>query len=1176
MSASTNYDFRVTTSNSATANIWVDKNTQNSGSACQSCGNSVREGTEQCDAGPTGGGCCTASCTYVSAGTSCRGSAGLCDVAETCSGSSAACPADGYLGGGTSCRGSAGLCDVAEVCSGSSAACPADGYLGGGTSCRAAIAGGCDIAETCSGSSAACPADTVSSSSTLCRASLGICDRPDFCTGSSNSCPSDAKNVSTTVCRAPAGVCDTQDFCDGTNNNCPADLKSSSATVCRAAIVPCGLSENCDGASNNCPADLNLTSSSQCRGPAGLCDAAEFCPGTSYNCPTDLYSPAGTVCNPTSNPLCDPAETCSGAVITCPADTNNCVSCNWNTFCDGSETCSTCPSDCGVCQCDLSTLAFNINPSDSYPGAGVNPGIQVSGLNAANCDGKSVVIKKMPLGVCASNPVVASCTVSGGACSAVFNAPMILGNLSYRAFLDVDVNGSTCDAVDDSFKEDQLIVKNLSVIYYCDSLNNKKANLSWVANGSTPYKVSYSAGVSPYDELGTTSNAYYNILPSAGSLIPNTDYNWRLNGSTMGVWVQALTQNSGASCTTINGVCEVGETPITAPQDCCTGNIALALTPSSVTASGSTIPSASGLNVECAKTIEFRNGTCSGPLLRSCPSLNGGCAAASFGVTDVPGSYPYSACIDKDNSNGFNDAGESDIKSLTVTPPCSGVVSLSINVTETTNRSDINVSVTGLSNCDGRPVIFRNGSCSGGFVSPNSGIQSFCVLSGGKCWKKMTAPGSESVTNIVACIDINDDTVYQSNEYDSKSLIVNVCTGPMWLFWQPTDVVEVGTLVTPVVGFLENCAGKTAFFDDDIYCTSPFDSCTVDSWGCGGLPFAAPSPAGMYPYYTCVNKNAAVNSNMADAGEWVRHDLTTTPLPCSQTTENCDFECPGNVGDPCQCTGECVSRYCTPDTNVCAGCTSNLDCSSPPNSCTEGQGTCSSGTCFYLPKNPLPAECSGPPPASDCNRNQPLDNCGGDLCPACIVGYVEAYTGIKLQSAVVNYQPGDVDAKTTSTDSAGLYTFYDIIPIPPWLRDPTPKSLQANPPSGSLLTPSSPPPFTIHQAINYINLVLGKGSSDCLPDCTQRGQPFCVASCEGTNGCQFSSDIAAEVCDGATKDFVRNISDVAEVVCCRGNPSTIYNIQSVASVPEATDVFTITKSVFYAGRLVKLKIVVFK
>ncbi len=63
----------------------------------KACGNASADSGEQCDLGMNNGlagSCCTTACTFTSAGTVCRASAGACDVAERCSGSGASCPGD--------------------------------------------------------------------------------------------------------------------------------------------------------------------------------------------------------------------------------------------------------------------------------------------------------------------------------------------------------------------------------------------------------------------------------------------------------------------------------------------------------------------------------------------------------------------------------------------------------------------------------------------------------------------------------------------------------------------------------------------------------------------------------------------------------------------------------------------------------------------------------------------------------------------------------------------------------------------------------------------------------------------------------------------------------------------------------------------------------------------------
>src|SRR5947208_264836 len=130
-------------------------------------------------------------------GTTCRGAVNECDLAEACTGSSSTWPADVVKtagtactdGGsvcttdqcngsvasplcvhspgnaGTTCRATAGGCDAAETCTGSSSTCPDDAFQPSTFTCRSAV-NECDLAENCPGNSAACPADTDKSEGT--------------------------------------------------------------------------------------------------------------------------------------------------------------------------------------------------------------------------------------------------------------------------------------------------------------------------------------------------------------------------------------------------------------------------------------------------------------------------------------------------------------------------------------------------------------------------------------------------------------------------------------------------------------------------------------------------------------------------------------------------------------------------------------------------------------------------------------------------------------------------------------------------------------------------------------------------------------------------------------------------------------------------------------------------
>src|SRR5437870_7510378 len=128
--------------------------------ADSNCGNGSVDSGEDCDQGPsngTAGSCCSASCRFQPSTTVCRAAANECDVADSCTGSSATCPADTVKAAGTACTDDGNVC-TADVCNGTVGA-PACVHPAGnaGTVCRAA-ANECDLAETCTGASTSRPA----------------------------------------------------------------------------------------------------------------------------------------------------------------------------------------------------------------------------------------------------------------------------------------------------------------------------------------------------------------------------------------------------------------------------------------------------------------------------------------------------------------------------------------------------------------------------------------------------------------------------------------------------------------------------------------------------------------------------------------------------------------------------------------------------------------------------------------------------------------------------------------------------------------------------------------------------------------------------------------------------------------------------------------------------------
>lgn len=262
------------------------------------CGDGILDEYEDCESGAGGfGACCTEECTFRAAGAECRGSAGVCDDAEVCSGASEFCPADEKST--DLCRASAGVCDEAEYCDGVANDCPADEVASAGTSCRGA-AGVCDLEEVCDGSSVECPADAKSTA--LCRASGGICDQAESCDGIADTCPADEKKGSETVCRASAFECDAAEVCDSVNDSCPADGLAALGTACTDDGIFC-TEDICDG--EGVCVHFAGRAGTVCRAASHACDEAEACDGTNEECPADSGLP-----DTDDDGTCDAQDTC--------------------------------------------------------------------------------------------------------------------------------------------------------------------------------------------------------------------------------------------------------------------------------------------------------------------------------------------------------------------------------------------------------------------------------------------------------------------------------------------------------------------------------------------------------------------------------------------------------------------------------------------------------------------------------------------------------------------------------------------------------------------------------------------------------------------------------------------------------------------------------------------------
>jgi len=92
---------------------------------CTNCGDEATDAGEDCDLGSSNGSgasCCDTACQYRAPGQGCRASTGVCDAAESCTGSSADCPADALELSGTLCTSDGNTC-TDDQCDGVSPLC---------------------------------------------------------------------------------------------------------------------------------------------------------------------------------------------------------------------------------------------------------------------------------------------------------------------------------------------------------------------------------------------------------------------------------------------------------------------------------------------------------------------------------------------------------------------------------------------------------------------------------------------------------------------------------------------------------------------------------------------------------------------------------------------------------------------------------------------------------------------------------------------------------------------------------------------------------------------------------------------------------------------------------------------------------------------------------------------
>ncbi|OQR81999.1 hypothetical protein ACHHYP_16393, partial [Achlya hypogyna] len=173
-----------------------------------------------------------------------------CDVAERCTGSSGACPADTFAPSTTKCTGTCNgnPCDGQDYCDGNGNC--VDNYLPSGTVCGT-TGNTCIIPATCTGDMGFCPPDDFADSATPCTGTSSghVCDGQDKCDGSGNCVD---KFLNGVVCKKPVGY-SRPIYCNGKSATCPVATFLEATSNLREVAEAVPVSEQLVGLRSSSP-----------------------------------------------------------------------------------------------------------------------------------------------------------------------------------------------------------------------------------------------------------------------------------------------------------------------------------------------------------------------------------------------------------------------------------------------------------------------------------------------------------------------------------------------------------------------------------------------------------------------------------------------------------------------------------------------------------------------------------------------------------------------------------------------------------------------------------------------------------------------------------------------------------------------------------------------------------